>query len=115
MFTPESKYIGGYTSNDGTVEFYQRIRSQCKPTDVVLDLGAGRGEWFEDDPCEFRRAIRTLKSEVKEIIGVDVDDAVLSNRSTDRNLLLTEKIDLPDQSVNIVIADYVLESDSKLS
>lgn len=34
---------GGYTSRDGTVEFYGRVQALLRPTMHVLDFGAGRG------------------------------------------------------------------------
>lgn len=109
-FYPEEKYIGGFSPNDGTIDFYGRVRSLLSPDSVVLDIGAGRGGWFESDDCDYRKSVRTLKGHAKEVIGADVDPAVLENRSTDRNLLINGgTIELPSESVDIVIADYVLE------
>lgn len=34
---------GGFSSIDGTVEFYGRVSSLVKDDSVVLDFGAGRG------------------------------------------------------------------------
>lgn len=108
-YDPSSNYLCGYTSNDGTLEFYSRIKAFAKPEHVVLDLGAGRGAWFDEDPCEHRRQTRLLKGRVREVIAADVDEVVLQNRSSDRNLIMNETVPLPDQSVDIIIADYVLE------
>jgi len=108
-YHPGSKFIGGFTPTDGTIEFYARIKALIRPEYRVLDLGAGRAEWFEDDNCAYRRDIRLLKGRVAEVIAVDVDDAVLKNRTSDRNLVIKDKIPLPDESVDVIIADYVLE------
>jgi ubiquinone/menaquinone biosynthesis C-methylase UbiE len=109
QYDPEDGFYGGYTPNDGTVEFYGRIKALAKPADTVLDLGAGRAAWYEDDACSFRRQTQTLKGSVRELIAADIDDVVLQNRSSDRNILITEHVPLPDSSIDIIIADYVLE------
>lgn len=109
LFDPGASYLGGYTPTDGSIEFYGRVKSQVTPESVVLDLGAGRAAWFEDDNCPRRVQVRNLKGFAKEVIGADVDDAVMSNRSTDRNIVINQGIDLPDHSVDVLVADYVLE------
>ena len=109
-FYPEVA-IGGYSSLDGTVEFYGRINTLLTRDSVVLDFGAGRGAWFEDDPAEYRRNLRLLKGKVRSVIGCDVDAAVSTNRSVDTALIIHpgQVIDVPPGSVDIVILDYVLE------
>lgn len=109
IYNPEDAYIGGYTPNDGTIEFYSRIKAITKPEHTVLDMGAGRGAWFEDDVCEYRRLVRSFKGHVKEFIATDIDEAVLQNRSSDRNIVTEDRVPLEDHSVDIIIADYVLE------
>lgn len=108
-FSPEKTFFGEFTPNDGTIEFYGRIKALARPDHVVLDLGAGRAAWFEDDRCGYRREVRALKGYVRELIAADIDEAVLSNRASDRNLVISDQVPLPDGSVDIVIADYVLE------
>ncbi len=108
-YKPEDQYLGEFTPNDGTIEFYGRIKAIARPEHTVLDLGAGRAAWFEDDPCKYRKQIQILKGSVNEVIAADIDEVVLENRSSDRNILITEKVPLPDNSVDIIIADYVLE------
>lgn len=104
------EYIGGFSPNDGTIDFYLRVGSLLKPEHVVLDMGAGRAAWFEDDQCETRRAIRDVKGRVAKMIAADVDDAVFSNRSSDQQVLIVNgKVDLPDASCDVIFADYVLE------
>lgn len=102
--------LGGYSSLDGTVEFYGRINAFLKPDFVVVDLGAGRGGWYYDDRSSYRRSLRALKGKVSRVIGLDVDAVVLSNPSTDENVVLdSDRLPFPDASIDVVIADYVLE------
>ena len=110
IFNPEKQYIGGFTQNDGTIDFYLRVGSLLKEDSIVLDMGAGRGAWFEDDECEVRRNIRLIKGRVKQIIAADVDDAVLQNKSSDKQMLIkNSELDLHKESIDLIIADYVLE------
>lgn len=109
-FEPNKKFFGGYSPQDGTVDFYGRINSIINSKMKVLDLGAGRGAWFEDDDCLWRRSLRNLRTKAEKVIAVDVDEAVLKNQSADECLLMKDnQIPLPDRSVDLIIADYVLE------
>ncbi len=109
-FDPARKLIGNYQPLDGTIEFYERIRCILEPTHTVLDLGAGRGSWYFEDSCETRRRTRALKPLVHRLIGADVDPMVMENRTTTDNLLIENgSVPLPDQSVDVIVADYVLE------
>lgn len=109
-FDPYEHMAGGFSVNDGTIDFYLRIRSLIKKTDVVLDLGAGRAAWFEDDDCEVRRNIRLLRGAVSKLIAADVDPIVKENRASDEQILIENgALNLPSHSVDLIIADYVLE------
>lgn len=110
LFNPAKNKIGGFTENDGTIDFYLRINSLINKDSIVLDLGAGRGEWFEDDICIIRKNVRLLKDKVKKVIAADIDEAVLENKSSDEQILIkNNRIDLKLKYVDIVISDYVLE------
>lgn len=109
-YKPSDNMVGGFTDNDGTIDFYLRINSLIDDTSVVLDLGAGRASWYEDDKCVTRREIRLLKGKVKQLIAADVDEVVLSNRSSDKQILINDgKLDVEPNSVDLIVADYVLE------
>jgi hypothetical protein len=47
-YNPNSKFVGGFTNNDGTIDFYLRVKALANENSVVLDLGAGRAAWNED-------------------------------------------------------------------
>jgi SAM-dependent methyltransferase len=102
---------GGYTRMDGSVEFYTRVQSLLRPDMRVLDYGAGRAQWFEDDVCAYRRQLRQIKGKVRELVACDVDPAVLSNRSADAVVQLEADQPLPfaTSSFDLIVADYVFE------
>jgi SAM-dependent methyltransferase len=102
--------LGGHSPLDGTVEFYGRINAFLRPHFVVADLGAGRGAWYSDDNSAYQRSLRELKGKVSKVIGLDIDEAVRSNPSTDENVVIRgDTLPLPDESVDVVVADFVLE------
>jgi len=109
-FNPAFRMIGEYLPLDGTIEFYGRINAILKPTDVVVDLGAGRGAWHCEDTCEARRRIRDVRSRVARVIGVDIDPVVLANPTTTENRVVTNgELPIADRTADLIIADYVLE------
>lgn len=109
-YHPEVR-VSGYTSSDGTIEFYNRIRSLLKPDMHVLDFGAGRGAWVEEDPCEYSRQTRTIRGSVARYVGCDVDPAILQNPSLDEGILLEIGKPLPfaDHEFDVIVSDYTFE------
>lgn len=102
--------VGGFTENDGTIDFYLRVNSLITNTSIVIDFGAGRGAWYEDDKCKTRRDMRLLKGKVDQLIAVDVDEAVFSNKSSDKQILIKDgKLDIELNSADLIVADFVLE------
>jgi SAM-dependent methyltransferase len=109
-YDPADEMLGGFTSRDGTIEFYNRINALLHPGFKVLDLGAGLGAWYYAKIPEYKRILRNLKGKVAEYIGADVDTAVLGNPTTDRNVLIKDGVlPLGDGEVDIVVCDWVLE------
>jgi SAM-dependent methyltransferase len=109
-YDPFAGLPGGFSPNDGTLDFYGRINALIRPEMTVLDLGAGRAAWFEDDLIPFRRSVRSLKGKVARLIAADVAPAVLQNRAVDEQLLIVDGgIPLDNASVDLVICDYVFE------
>jgi SAM-dependent methyltransferase len=102
---------GGFTSIDGTLQFFTRVNALLHPDMTVVDYGAGRAEFMEEDPIEYRRKIRTFRGKVKHVIGIDVADAVMSNPVVDQAYVVQpgSRLPLDDRSVDMVISDHVFE------
>ena len=109
-FYPEVK-VSGYSSVDGTVEFYGKINSILQSSDKVLDFGAGRAGWFEDDLCNYRRNLRSIRGKIHNLVGCDVDDAILDNNAVDEQVQIRVGAGLPfpDNAFDLIISDYVFE------
>jgi SAM-dependent methyltransferase len=101
---------GGYTRQDGAVEFYTRVQALVRPTMTVLDFGAGRGS-DGADPVRTRRELRTLHGRVARVVGVDVDTAVLDNPGLDEALVIgaDDPIPMEDQAADLIIVDRTFE------
>jgi SAM-dependent methyltransferase len=109
-FDPADSMIGGFTSRDGTVEFYSRVNALLRPDFKLLDLGAGRGAWHFMERSPYKRKLREFHGKVAEYIGADVDPAVLGNPTTDRNsLIVNGQLPFGDGEFDIIVSDWVLE------
>lgn len=109
-FYPESRF-GGFSHRDCTVEFFTRINALLKPGDRVLDFGAGRGGGITDDPCRYRRELQTLQGRCAELVGCDLDPAVLENAHLDRAVVIESGQPLPfaDNTFDLIFCSYVFE------
>jgi hypothetical protein len=52
---PSLTVFGEYLALDGTIESYGRINCILKPTDIVLDLGAGRRAWLAESEVQHEK------------------------------------------------------------
>lgn len=105
---PETAF-GGFTRCSGTVAFYSRIDALLEPTDVVLDVGCGRGAHTEH-PVPYIRRLRDFRGRCQAVWGCDVDPVGESNPAIDRFYLIDEQgWGVPAGSVDLAIADCVLE------
>jgi SAM-dependent methyltransferase len=106
---PETS-AGGYSRCDPIVGFYGRVHAVLGPGSTVLDLGAGRGRLGEAGSA-WRRRLVDLRGEGRTVIAVDPDPVVLTNTSADQTLVMSDEqvIPLPDRSVDVVVANWVLE------
>lgn len=108
-FYPESMF-GGFSDIDGTVLFYNRINALIKKTDVLLDVGCGRGS-INEDKNVFRKNLGIFKGRVNQVIGIDFDPIARSNPCLDKFHLLTIQNPWPleTNSVDLAFSDHVLE------
>jgi SAM-dependent methyltransferase len=109
-FYPEAN-IGGFSHVDGTVAFFTQIASVLRPTDVVLDFGAGRGAAILEDANEYRRNLSNLIGRCAHVDGCDIDEAVLDNPFLDDAEVIRPGCPLPypDDRFDLVIARWVFE------
>lgn len=105
------KEVFSYHKYDGSIEFFFRLSCFIDRNHKVLDLGAGRGSWFYDDPSYIRKSLRDIKNKCKEYIGLDIDESVLENQTTHKNFIMKENNPFPfkDKTFDVIICDYVFE------
>ena len=111
-FEIDNNFFGGFSPTDSTIDFYNRINSVLNSKMTVLNLGAGRGAWYSDEKCKYRKELRNIKGKVKKVINADIDKIVMRNLSGHISMLIDEKnykINLKNNSVDLILADYVLE------
>jgi SAM-dependent methyltransferase len=87
-----------------------RVRSLVQPESVVLDFGAGRGSCLED-PVAFRRDIRLLRGHASRVIGVDVDESVLTNDAVDEGYVIPAggRLPISNEAVDLIVSDHTFE------
>lgn len=109
-FYPEAAF-GGFSRDDVSIEFYTRIAALIKPTDRVLDYGAGRGAQIDTEASDYRRQLKTLKGRVAHVEGCDVDAAVFENPFLDHAALFepNKPLPYPDDSFDLIYSNWVFE------
>ena len=102
---------GGFTSNDGTVEFFGRVQALLRREMHVLDFGGGRGAALHDDTSGFRRELRVLQGKCAKVVACDVDDAVMQNPGADESHVVQPDAPLPfaDGTFDLIVSDFVFE------
>ena len=86
---------------NGTERFFNLVRRNAQPCARVLNLGAGPAT--KNPTC-------SLKGEVAEVVGADIDPAVLANDELDSAVIVDGKrLPFSDESFDLVFSDYVLE------
>ena len=87
-------------SKSGTIKFYKWLREGLCREYIVVNIGAG---------LTSKEKIRSLKGEVKKVIGLDIDSDVFKNQDLDEAYVIKNIMPLEDSSVDMAWSDYVLE------
>jgi ubiquinone/menaquinone biosynthesis C-methylase UbiE len=96
----EKFYENTRVFNSGTSQYLAFLSSYVHESDRVLDIGAGPGNGHA----------HPLKGKVKELIGLDPDERVLSNKGIDKGIVgRIEGIPFPDASFDAVVSKFTLE------
>jgi SAM-dependent methyltransferase len=100
----------GFYPVDGTFPFLLRLHELLPPGGVVLDFGAGRGGQA-GQATGIKKHLLDFRNRAGKVIGADVDPAVLGNPLLDQAVILSPdgSIPLEDNSVDLVVADWVCE------
>jgi SAM-dependent methyltransferase len=103
--------VSGFAHIDQEVAFFTQVAALIKPDHVMLDFGAGRGEFHYDEPVRYRRMLQEFRGRVAHVDGCDIDAAVLDNPTLDCAKLFSSGEPLPyeDNRFDIVISRYVFE------
>jgi SAM-dependent methyltransferase len=89
--------------------FFSIVNELVRPDSTVLDFGAGRNRYAEYG--RHLEMISTHKNRCRRVIGVDVDDAVLTNDSLDEAHCIRPgaPLPLPDASIDLIFSYAVFE------
>lgn len=103
--------VGGFSRIDGTIQFFTRVNALLRPDMVVVDFGAGRGEYVETERTNYGSSLRVMRGKVRRVIGLDVDAAVLTNSALDEAHVIEPDRPLPlaDASADLIVCDHTFE------
>jgi len=103
--------VSGFSHLDPEIAFYTQVTALLRTDSVVLDFGAGRGEFMDTDPSAFRRDIQNLRGRCAKVHGCDPDPAVLENPTLDSGEVINMGKPLPysDNHFDLIVARYVFE------
>lgn len=107
---PEAN-VSGFPHLDQEVVFFTQVAALLQSDDVVLDFGAGRGEFMDTDPSAYRRWIQNLRGRCAHVDGCDPDPTVLENLTVDAAAVIEIGKPLPyeDNRFDIIVSRYVFE------
>ena len=107
------KLIDGFSAIDGTVMFFTFVRACCSKTNAteILDYGAGRGMFWYEDPSEYRKALRDLRTTGGKVTACDIDEAVLGHPCSHEQVKieLRKKLPFDDDSFDVIVSENTFE------
>lgn len=97
----DKRFYPGIDSHWSAKAYREFAQHYLRPTDHVLDFGAGRGA----------EPMHSFHGTVARVVGADVDSAVMENPHVDDAVVIDAfgRIDAPDRSFDAVVSAYVLE------
>jgi SAM-dependent methyltransferase len=103
--------VSGFPHNDQVVSFFTQVAALLRPTHRVLDFGAGRGEFVDNDPSAYRVWLQNFRGRCDHVAGCDPDPVVLTNPTVDSADVINIGDPLPydDEQFDLIIARYVFE------
>ena len=103
--------VSGFSHIDQEVAFFTQVAALIRPDHFLLDFGAGRGEFFHDEPVRHRKLLQDFRGRVAHVDGCDLDEAVLGNPTLDAAEVIRPGEPLPyeDARFDIVVSRYVFE------
>lgn len=109
-FFPEAR-VSGFAHIDQEVAFFTQVAALLRPDDVVLDFGAGRGEFMDNDPSLYRRWLQNFRGRCAHVDGCDVDPVVTANPTLDAAAVIEPDAPLPyaNDRFDLVVSRYVFE------
>ena len=103
--------VSGFPHNDQEVAFYVQVAALLRSEDVVLDFGAGRGEFMENDPSSYRVWLQNFRGRCAHVAGCDPDSVVHSNPTLDSAAVIEigKPLPYPDDHFDLIVSRYVFE------
>jgi len=103
--------VSGFPHNDQVVAFFTQVAALLRPTDKVLDFGAGRGEFVDNDPSAYRVWLQNFKGRCAHVAGCDPDPVVLTNPTLDSAdaIRIGDPLPYEDEEFDLIVSRYVFE------
>lgn len=103
--------VSGFPHHDQEVAFFNQIAAILDPEDVLLDFGAGRGEFMDNDPSAYRRWLQNFRGRCAHVDGCDPDPIVLENTTVDAAAVIKigEPLPYEDNRFDLIVSRYVFE------
>jgi SAM-dependent methyltransferase len=103
--------VSGFPHKDQVIAFFVQVAARLRPGDRVLDFGAGRGEFMENDPSGYRVWLQNFKGRCTHVTGCDPDPVVLTNPTLDSAdvIKIGEPQPYGDEQFDLIVSRYVFE------
>lgn len=103
--------VSGFPHHDQEIAFFTQLAALLRPEDVVLDFGAGRGEFVDQDPSAYRVRLQNFQGRCAHVDGCDPDPVVLQNPTLDAATVIEPDQPLPYENgrFDLIISRYVFE------